>query len=67
MDFVLTGKINCFPTHFYLWSKSEYGHVSRKFLNFNDSKAFSYKHVPYKKACIVMKINFLMVRKIRPK
>ena len=54
MDFVLAGKINCFPTLiFFTYGANQHGHVSRKFLNFNDFKAFSYKHVPYKKACII--------------
>ena len=39
---------------FYLLSKSQQGHVSRKFFNFSDSKPFSYKYVPYKKACIFL-------------
>ena len=50
---------------FYLWSKSQHGHVSRKFFNFNDSKAFSYKYVTYKKACIFsQKLIFLSSGKL---
>ena len=52
---------------FYLWSKSQHVHVSQTFLNFNDSKAFSNKYVPYKRLILFAKINFLMFWKIRPK
>ena len=37
------------------------------FLNINDSKAFSYKHVPYKNRALFAKINFLTFREFRPK
>ena len=55
MDFVLTHENKLFSSTyiFYLWSKSQHGLVSRKFLTFNNSKGFSYKHVPYKEACII--------------
>ena len=32
---------------FYLSTKSQHGHVSRRFLNFSDSKAFSYNYDAY--------------------